>query len=171
MWAAVTIRTRWAADLRRRIMLVMWIAIALGGLACFVAGVVATIRHGEIPTMVWILIGATVTLLIVAAMLALRWSSAAGVIGVIGLGAFAVGAASAALAGAVPWVAWILILAALVLPVLSAALWGTQWRASLIAAAAGTFVIPAAFFALVGLGTYNAFEKLAPGGTRTTNPS
>ena len=55
---------------------------------------------------------------------------------------------------------WLLVIA-LALPFASARLWGKQWGASLVAAVAALWIIPAAAFALVGFGVYLALEWLA----------
>lgn len=48
-----------------------------------------------------------------------------------------------------------------VLPVLSAPLWGRQFLASMVAAVAALWILPAAVFGLVGFGIYSAMESLA----------
>lgn len=80
---------------------------------------------------------------------------------VVGISLFSVALAWSIADGGVPGTAWVLMAVALVLPVLSAPLWGRQWGASLVAAVAGAFVIPAAGFVVLGLAIYWTLEKFA----------
>lgn len=53
------------------------------------------------------------------------------------------------------------LLVAAVLPFPSGLLWGRQYGASLVSAAAGLWLVPAAVFVLIGLGVYRLSEALA----------
>jgi hypothetical protein len=107
MWAAVAMRTRWAANGWRRISLVIWAVLATLGIALFV------------------------------------WS----------LGAFA-GWSHVVAPG-------VMLAVALVLPVVASALWGNQFGAGLIAAAAAVWILPPALFALIGFLVYGVLERIA----------
>ena len=111
MWAAVAMRTRFAAGGFRRATLLMWIMSAVVGSACAISAV--------------------------------------------GQGLFGWGRTF----GASPW---LLIGIALVLPVVAGLLWGQQFGASLVAAAAGLWLIPAAAIASVSLIAYSLSERFAP---------
>lgn len=80
----------------------------------------------------------------------------------IGLGAtaIAIAGAFASLAGGLdhPGLA---LLVAVVLPFPSGLLWGRQYGASLVSAAAGLWLVPAAVFVLIGLGVYHLSEAAA----------
>ena len=110
MWAAVAMRTRWAARGLRRWLLVAWVLLATIGIATFVAwiGVVA-------------------------------WDWAA---------PFGLGATT-------------MLLVAVVMPVLSAPLWGRQYVASGVAAVAALWILPPAVFALIGFAVYRVLEAAA----------
>ena len=108
MWAAVALRSRYAAGGRRRVSVVVWVLLALIGIACAVAAAGA-----------W----------------ALSWPA--------------------------PAPAGVLLLVAVILPFVSAPLWGEQWGASLVAAIAGFWIVPAALMAAFGYGVYLALEYLA----------
>lgn len=107
MWAAVAMRSRWAAGGIRRITVLVWIAIATVGIALFV------------------------------------------------------GAAGSAIFG---WGhvldPWLMLILAVVLPVVSAPLWGRQYGAALVAALAALWVLPAAGFAFLGYLTYRILERI-----------
>ncbi len=105
MWAAVALRTRWAAGGVRRLSVVVWVLAALAGIVALVVGVCLAIWGGGTA-----------------------WAAA-------------------------------LITVAVVGPFVSALLWGQQWGASLIAAVAAVFVVPAAVFAILGRITYGAMER------------
>jgi hypothetical protein len=123
MWAAVAMRTRWAAKGLRRISLLAWIGCAIIGNTCAISAV--------------------------------------------GQGLFGWGHSF----GASPW---LLAAIALVLPVASGVLWGRQFGASVVAAAAGIWLFPAAAIALVSLLAYHTSERLSPkrptGGSTTWDP-
>lgn len=80
-------------------------------------------------------------------------------IAVGGISCFVAATSWALAAGGLPGGALALYAIALILPFLSAPLWGRQAGASIIAAVAGVFVIPAAVFVLTGLATYWVIEK------------
>ena len=61
----------------------------------------------------------------------------------------------------IPVDVWLLALAAVLLPFLSAPLWGRQFGASLVAAAAALWILPAAAFAVLGYFAYQVLESLA----------
>lgn len=113
MWAAVAMRSRWAAGGIRRATLVLWIASAVVGNVCAISAV--------------------------------------------GQGLFGWGRSF----GASPWA---LIGIALVLPVVAGFLWGKQFGASLVAAAAGIWLVPAAAIAFLSLIAYSVSERFAPSG-------
>lgn len=108
MWAAVALRTRFAAGGVRRWSVLVWAVLGLFGIVCGLVGAGA-----------WIF----------------DWST--------------------------PVDPGWLVLVALALPVVSAGLWGEQWRASLVAAIAGFWLIPAAAVAALGYFTYVVLEHLA----------
>jgi Protein of unknown function (DUF1353) len=107
MWAAVAMRSRWAAGGLRRITVLLWIAIAAAGISLFV------------------------------------------------------GAAGAAIFG---WGhvfdPWVMLILAVVLPLVSAPLWGRQYGAALVAALAALWILPAAGFALLGYLVYRVLERI-----------
>lgn len=77
-----------------------------------------------------------------------------------------VGISSAALAAGGWWLDWatpgsptLLAVVAIVLPFVSAPLWGEQWGASLVAAIAGFWIVPAAVMAAFGYAVYLALER------------
>ncbi len=111
MWAAVAMRTRWAAGGLRRATLLVWIASAVVGNACAISAV--------------------------------------------GQGLFGWGRSF----GLSPW---LLVGIATVLPVVAGFLWGKQFGASVVAAAAGIWLVPAAAIALVSLIAYSVSERFAP---------
>ena len=109
MWAAVAMRTRWAAQGLRRWSLVLWVVLATVGITMFVA-----------------FIGAV----------AFDWTDPFGF--------------SPGIVGAI----------ALIMPFLSAPLWGKQWGASFVAAIAAVWILPPAVGALVGFLVYRVLETL-----------
>jgi hypothetical protein len=108
MWAAVALRTRWAAGGMRRMSLGLWVLLAVAGIASFVSAVGSVLFD---------------------------WGHVVDV--------------------------WLLVLVALVLPVVSSLLWGRQWGASLVAAVAALWILPAAAFAVLGVLVYRVLELLA----------
>lgn len=108
MWTAVAVRSRWAAGGARRILLAIWIVLALAGIAAFVDAVGA---------LVW------------------DWPH--------------------------PFDAGLMIAIAVVLPFASAPLWGKQYGASLVAAIAALWILPAAVIALFAYLVYSVLEGLA----------
>ncbi len=108
IWAAVALRTRWAAGGLRRASVCLWVALAIAGITSF----------GYAVGSVWF-----------------GWTT--------------------------PGDAWLLALIAVVLPFASAPLWGRQFGASIVAAAAALWVLPAALFALVGYFVYQMLEGVA----------
>jgi hypothetical protein len=56
---------------------------------------------------------------------------------------------------------WVLLLVSLLLPFASSVLWGKQWGASLIAAVAALWVLPAAAFGVFGWVVYHVLEFVA----------
>jgi hypothetical protein len=108
IWAAVAMRTRWAAGGLRRASLCLWVVLAVTGISSFVWAA-GTVWPG--------------------------WTS--------------------------PVSAWVLVLVAVLLPFLSAPLWGRQYGASLVAAAAALWVLPAAVLAVVGFAVYQLLEWVA----------
>ena len=108
IWAAVAMRSRWAAGGLRLASLCLWIVLAVTGIVSFVTAVG-----------VWWL----------------GWSS--------------------------PVDALVLVVVAVVLPFASMPLWGRQGGASLVAAVAALWVIPAAAFALLGYVVYSLLEGIA----------
>ena len=69
-----------------------------------------------------------------------------------------------------PWLGWshplgpgLMLLISVSLPFVAAPLWGRQFGASLVAAVAALWILPAAAFAVVGSGVYKALEWLARG--------
>lgn len=108
IWAAVALRTRWAAGGLRRVSVCLWLVLAITGIASSVCAVGSA----------WF-----------------GWSA--------------------------PFDAWLLAVVAVLLPVASAPLWGRQFGASLMAAAAALWVLPAAAFAVLGYFVYQVLETLA----------
>lgn len=108
MWAAVALRSRWAAKGHRRLSVLVWLVCAATGLTS-------------------------------------AFAAAGDVIGVW---------------GAPLGVGWLTAIA-LVLPFASAPLWGKQYGASLIAAVAGIWILPAAALAAVGYLVYQIIEWFA----------
>jgi hypothetical protein len=80
---------------------------------------------------------------------------------VIGITAFGAAVGSAALGWDVPLGAGPLLAFALVLPLAAAAMWGRQFGAGLVAAAAGLWIVPAAAVASLGYLVYLALERIA----------
>lgn len=107
MWAAVAMRTRWAAQGLRRWSLLLWVVLATAGITMFVA---------------------------FAGNVLFDWK------GLFGL--------SPGVLGTI----------ALVMPLLSAPLWGKQWGASFIAAIAAVWILPPAVGALLGFLVYRVLE-------------
>jgi hypothetical protein len=105
MWAAVALRTRFAAGGIRRISVCIWLVLAASGIVSFVVGVLS-----------W----------------RLDWSG-----------------------GPDPM---LLLVIAVVLPFASTVLWGKQRGASLVAAVAALWILPAALFAIVGYVVYRVLE-------------
>ncbi len=105
MWAAVALRTRWAAGGARKASVLGWIVLAVLGIAAFV------------------------------------WAVG------VGLGDWPEPLPAVALLGL-----------ALVLPFVAGAFWGKQYGASLIAAVAALWVLPAVVFVGLGYGVYRALE-------------
>lgn len=110
MWAAVALRTRFAAGGWRRISLLVWLVLAVVGIASFV------IAAGDIL---------------------FDWGR--------------------------PTELRLLIAIAVVLPVVSAPLWGRQYGASFVAAVAALWILPAAILAAAGYATYRILEGGAAG--------
>ncbi len=108
MWAAVAMRSRWAAEGVTRLKLIAWGVVAVVGIAAFVNAVGAAF---------------------------LDWGHLVD-----------------------PW--WLLGIA-VVLPFASAVLWGKQYGASFVAAAAALWILPAAIFAALGYVAYWILERLA----------
>ncbi len=108
MWAAVAIRSRWAAGGIRRLSVCVWIVLAITGIGSFV--------------------------------------NAAG---------------SAWFGWSRPFDVWLLLVIAVLLPIVSAPLWGRQFGASLVAAVAALWILPAAAFGLLGYLVYQTLEFLA----------
>lgn len=107
MWAAVALRSRWAARGWRRLAIGAWLLLALTGIAAFINAVGAA---------------------------AFDWPAPAPP---VLLAAFSA-----------------------VLPVASAPLWGRQAAASMVAAVAALWILPAAVFGLIGYGIYSVLESL-----------
>ena len=107
MWAAVAMRTRWAARGLRRWSLLLWVVLATAGITMFVGFVGSVIFDWDDP---------------------------------FGL--------SPAVLGTI----------AIVMPFLSAPLWGKQWGASFIAAIAAVWILPPAVGALLGFLVYRVLE-------------
>lgn len=106
MWAAVALRSRFAAGGIRRLSVVLWLLLALFGITCFVFAVGS-----------WLF----------------DWS---------------------------PFVdPWLLVLIAIALPFASSVLWGKQCGASLVAAIAALWILPAALFGVIGYGVYQLLER------------
>lgn len=108
MWAAVAIRSRWAAGETRRLSVGVWIVLAVTGMASFVSAAGAAL---------------------------FGWSH--------------------------PLDPWLLLVIALLLPIVSAPLWGRQFGAGLVAAIAALWILPAAAFGLLGYIVYQILEFLA----------
>ena len=108
MWSAVAIRSRWAAGGIRRLSVLVWLVLAITGIAVFVDAVGSALFDWSHPVDIWLL--------------------------------FLVG---------------------LLLPVASAPLWGKQFGASLVAAVAALWILPAAAFGLLGYIVYQALELAA----------
>lgn len=108
MWAAVAIRSRWAAGGTRRLSVGVWIALSVTGMASFVSAAGS-----------WLF----------------GWGH--------------------------PLEIWQLLLVAVLLPFASAPLWGKQYGASIVAAVAALWILPAAAFGLLGFGVYKILELLA----------
>lgn len=161
MWGAVALRSRWAAGGHRRFMLLAWVALAVAGITSFAVAVAWTIVDGEVPGWTWLLLGIASGLLAASGVAQLRSPSLSYWIGLLAAASFVTGIVVSIIAGAVPVGAWILVAVALLLPAITAPLWGKQWGASLVAALAGIFVIPAGIFVVLGLAIYWMFEQTA----------
>jgi len=109
MWAAVALRTRWAAGGWRRATLAVWIVLALLG-----------------NVMVYAAIGQGVA----------GWGELFG------------------------WSPLQLLAGVVVLPFVAGVLWGRQFGASVVTAAGGAWLLPAAVIVLVGLSCYLIFERV-----------
>jgi len=107
MWAAVALRSRWAAGGIRRISVFVWILLSCAG----------------ITASVW-----------AAGSVLFDWGGPD---------------------------AWLLSSIALVLPFVAAVLWGRQYGAGIVAAAAALWILPAAVVAGVGYVIYLGLERLA----------
>lgn len=105
MWAAVALRSRFAAGGIRRLSVCVWLLLAATGIASFVSAVGS-----------WLF----------------DWGQLADT--------------------------WLLLLVAALLPFASSVLWGKQRGASLVAAVAALWILPAALFAIVGYGVYRLLE-------------
>lgn len=160
MWGAVAVRTRSAAGGLRLWSLIAWGLLAVVGIGCFAAGLVQIIDNGEVPAAAWVLFAVSLGLIFVSAPVRPRWPQVSSSLGIAALLALLVGVIWTVAVGAVPGSAWILILISLALPLVLSPLWGEQWGASIVAAVAGIFVIPAAAFVLLGLGIYLTIEDL-----------
>jgi hypothetical protein len=108
MWAAVALRTRWAAGGMRRASLALWVVLAVVGIASSASAMGSILFD---------------------------WGRVVDV--------------------------WLLVVVALVLPFASSPLWGRQWGASLVAAVAALWILPAAAFAALGVVVYRALELVA----------
>ncbi len=107
MWAAVALRSRWAAGGVRRISVFVWIVLSCLGITSFVWGVGSVLFDWSGPDAVGLL----------------------------------------AIAAVLPWVA--------------ATLWGRQYFAGIVAAAAALWIVPAAAVAGVGYVIYLGLERIA----------
>lgn len=107
MWAAVALRSRWAAGGIRRISVFVWVLLSCAGIAAFVWAVGSVLFDWGGPD------------------------------------------------------AWVLLSIALVLPFVAAALWGRQYGASIVAAAAALWILPAAVVAGIGYVIYLGLERIA----------
>ena len=105
MWAAVALRSRFAAGGIRRLSVCIWLVFAATGIASFVSAVGS-----------WLF----------------DWGQLADT--------------------------WLLLLIAGVLPFASSVLWGKQRGASLVAAVAALWILPAALLGIVGYGVYQLLE-------------
>ena len=76
------------------------------------------------------------------------------VLAIAGIAAFVNGAGAALFGWAHPVDSWLLLLIAVLLPFASAPLWGKQFGASLVAAIAALWILPAAAFAALGYVVY-----------------
>ena len=106
MWAAVALRSRFAAGGIRRLSLFLWLLLATFGIASFVSAVGS-----------WLF----------------DWGQLVDT--------------------------WLLLLIAVALPFVSSLLWGKQRGASLVAAVAALWILPAALFGIVGYGVYQLLER------------
>lgn len=109
MWAAVAMRTRWAARGWRRLTLALWLLLAVSGITLFVAAIGSAL---------------------------FKWPH---------------------LLALDPWVA---LLIAVVMPFVSAPLWGRQLGASFLAAVAALWILPAAILAVLGYLVYRVLERI-----------
>jgi hypothetical protein len=105
MWAAVALRTRYAAGGIKRLAVLTWLVLAAIGISSFVSAMGS-----------WLL----------------DWGQVADT--------------------------WVLLVIAGVLPFASTVLWGQQRGASLVAAVAALWILPAALFGIVGFGVYQLLE-------------
>lgn len=161
MWGAVALRTRSVAGRKRLWMLIAWGLVAIVGIGSFVAALVQVVDNGEVPTGAWVLFAISLALIIASAPIRTSRPVIGSQVASAALMAIVAGLIWTVAVGAVPGSAGLLILVALVLPLVSSILWGEQWGASIVAAVAGVFVIPAAAFVLLGLGIYWIIEDLA----------
>jgi hypothetical protein len=115
MWAAVAMRTRWAAGGHRRAKLVVWLLLAVAGMTLAVAWAGTVFLHWHRP---------------------------------FGLPS------------------WAMVVIAVATPFASAPLWGRQFGASIVAAAAALWILPPAVFAGLGYCVYLLMEKVSDRFTR-----
>lgn len=83
------------------------------------------------------------------------------VLAITGIAAFVTAAGAALFGWAHPVDSWLLVLIAVLLPSASAPLWGKQYGASLVAAIAALWILPAGAFAALGYVVYQSLEFLA----------
>jgi hypothetical protein len=107
MWAAVALRSRWAAGGIRRISVLVWIVLSCLGITSFVWAVGSTLFDRGGPDV------------------------------------------------------WLLMSIAVVLPLVAALLWGRQYGAGIVAAAAALWILPAAALAGMGYVIYLGLERAA----------
>lgn len=108
MWAAVALRSRFAAGGHRRLSVVLWVVLAAIGISSFVVAVGELLFDWE-------------------------WAPDTGLLLGVAIG----------------------------LPFASSPLWGEQYGASLVAAIAALWILPAALFGIVGQAVYELLERIA----------
>jgi uncharacterized membrane protein YfcA len=64
------------------------------------------------------------------------------------------------------WSPWQLLAGVVVLPFAAGGLWGRQFGASVVTAAGGAWLLPAAVIVLLGLSCYVIFERVLSGACR-----